>query len=91
VTDRGRGMSAEVLARIGEPFFTTKPPGRGMGLGLYLARAVFESVGGTLAIDSVPGRGTCITVTMPVDAGRARRPSAAPAPRPTTDLPASGI
>ncbi len=74
VTDRGPGMSAELLARIGEPFFTTKQPGRGMGLGLYLARAVFESVGGVLLIDSTPGQGTRVTVTVPVDVeARARR------------------
>jgi len=40
------------MARIGEPFFTTKAPGRGMGLGLFLARAVVEGVGGSLQIDS---------------------------------------
>ena len=73
VIDRGRGMSAEVLARIGEPFYTTKSPGRGMGLGMFLARAVFESIGGALAIDSREGIGTRITATMPVDAAvRAR-------------------
>jgi signal transduction histidine kinase len=69
-----RPRSAEVLARIGEPFFTTKPPGRGMGLGLFLARAVFESVGGAMAIDSRQGQGTRVTVTVPVDVeARARR------------------
>lgn len=74
VADRGRGMSAEVLARIGEPFFTTKQPGRGMGLGLFLARAVFESVGGAMVIDSREGQGTRVTVTVPVDVeARARR------------------
>jgi two-component system sensor histidine kinase RegB len=84
VVDRGRGMSAEVLARIGEPFFTTKSPGRGMGLGLFLARAVFESLGGAMAIDSREGIGTRITVTMPTDAAaRGRtRPRTAPATSP---------
>ena len=56
VADRGAGMPPEVLARIGEPFFTTKPPGRGMGLGLFLARAVVERLGGTLQLDSERGR-----------------------------------
>ena len=49
IRDRGAGMPSEVMARIGEPFFTTKAPGRGMGLGLFLARAVIEGVGGSLA------------------------------------------
>ena len=65
VIDRGAGMSAEVLARAGEPFFTTKEPGRGMGLGLFLSRAVVESVGGSLRIDSQPGQGTYVTITLP--------------------------
>lgn len=67
IRDRGAGMPGEILARIGEPFFTTKPPGRGMGLGLFLARAVIEAVGGTLEIDSVAGAGTCVLVTLPTD------------------------
>ncbi len=74
VVDRGRGMSEELLARIGEPFFTTKQPGRGMGLGLFLARAVVESLGGAMAFDSREGQGTRVTITVPVDVeARARR------------------
>jgi two-component system, sensor histidine kinase RegB len=65
VRDRGRGMSRDVLARVGEPFYTTKEPGRGMGLGLFLTRAVAESVGGSLAIESAPGQGTEVTLTLP--------------------------
>lgn len=72
ITDRGAGMEPEVLARIGEPFYTTKAPGRGMGLGMFLARAVVEGVGGALQIDSVRGRGTTVSVTLP------RSPVAAP-------------
>jgi two-component system sensor histidine kinase RegB len=67
IRDRGAGMPSEILARIGEPFFTTKPPGRGMGLGLFLARAVIEAVGGTLQIDSTTGTGTEVRVTLPTD------------------------
>lgn len=67
IRDRGAGMPEEVLARIGEPFFTTKAPGRGMGLGLFLARAVIEGVGGTLAIDSTAGTGTEVRVLVPID------------------------
>jgi two-component system sensor histidine kinase RegB len=67
IRDRGAGMPGEILARIGEPFFTTKPPGRGMGLGLFLARAVIEAVGGTLRIDSATGTGTEVLVVLPTD------------------------
>jgi two-component system sensor histidine kinase RegB len=67
IRDRGAGMPSEILARIGEPFFTTKPPGRGMGLGLFLARAVVEAVGGTLQIESKAGEGTCVLVALPTD------------------------
>jgi two-component system sensor histidine kinase RegB len=66
VLDRGRGMTEDVLMRVGEPFFTTKEPGRGMGLGLFLTRAVVESLGGSLDIDSSPGQGTCVVMRLPV-------------------------
>ncbi len=66
VRDRGSGIPEEVRARIGEPFFTTKPPGRGMGLGLFLARAVIEGVGGTMRIESEAG-GTEVRARLPAD------------------------
>jgi two-component system sensor histidine kinase RegB len=68
VTDQGLGMSPEILARVGEPFFTTKPPGLGMGLGLFLTRTVFEGLGGQLQVHSVANRGTTITLTLPSEA-----------------------
>jgi two-component system sensor histidine kinase RegB len=80
VIDRGPGMAAAVLERVGEPFFTTKPPGRGMGLGLFLARAVVERLGGELAIDSRPEVGTRVRVTIPAEV--AVRPSAPDEPHP---------
>lgn len=67
VRDRGGGMPADVLQRVGEPFFTTKEPGRGMGLGIFLARAVAERVGGELLLDSEPDRGTTATVLVPLE------------------------
>jgi len=67
VRDRGAGMPSDVMARIGEPFFTTKAPGRGMGLGLFLARAVFEGVGGALDIQSEAGDGTEVRISLPCD------------------------
>ena len=75
IRDRGPGITADVMARIGEPFFTTKAPGRGMGLGLFLARAVIEGVGGSLQIDSNPDGGTEVRVRLPIDVG-VRSPAA---------------
>jgi two-component system sensor histidine kinase RegB len=65
VTDRGPGMSPEVLARVGEPFFTTKGPGDGMGLGLFLTRALAEQLGGEFHIASRPGEGTEAWLDLP--------------------------
>jgi two-component system, sensor histidine kinase RegB len=65
VEDSGAGMDAAVLARAGEPFFTTKPVGKGLGLGLFLARAVAERLGGELTLDSEPGRGTIARIDLP--------------------------
>lgn len=66
VSDRGSGMTEATLRHAGEPFFTTKPPGRGMGLGLFLCREVVESMGGTLHIHSDPGIGTAVTLLVPM-------------------------
>jgi two-component system sensor histidine kinase RegB len=55
VQDHGPGVSADVLRHAGEPFFTTKEPGRGLGLGLFLARLFAERFGGTLKLRSDDG------------------------------------
>jgi two-component system sensor histidine kinase RegB len=72
VSDAGVGMPPEVLARAGEPFFTTKPPGQGQGLGIFLARAVAEHLGGGLALASEPGAGTTATLEIPLRRAEAR-------------------
>jgi two-component system sensor histidine kinase RegB len=64
VEDDGVGMTAEVAAAVFEPFFTTKAEGEGMGLGLYLARAQLLQLGGTLDLESHPGRGTRVRIRV---------------------------
>ena len=66
IADTGVGMDAEVQARADSPFYTTRPPGEGTGLGLYIARWVIERHGGTLTIESEPGEGTTVTVRLPL-------------------------
>ncbi len=66
VRDSGPGVPDEILDRIGEPFFTTKEAGAGMGLGVFLARSVAEQLGGTLTFESDPGVGTTATMRIPV-------------------------
>jgi two-component system sensor histidine kinase RegB len=66
VEDRGSGIPELVLARVGEPFFTTKQPGHGLGLGVFLVRAFVESRGGELRIESTLGRGTLAHMRIPM-------------------------
>ena len=66
IEDRGCGMAPEVLARAGEPFFTTKEPGQGMGLGLFLTQNLLHRLGGSLTLDSSPARGTTAVVKLPL-------------------------
>jgi two-component system sensor histidine kinase RegB len=67
VVDKGKGVPREDLDRVGEPFFTTKPPGQGMGLGLFLARAFADRYGGQLVFASEEGRGTRVTLELPFE------------------------
>lgn len=67
VCDNGKGMTEEIQRRITEPFFTTKEPGRGMGLGIFLVRSFAERLGGGLSYESAPGRGTTATLTLPLE------------------------
>jgi PAS domain S-box-containing protein len=64
VTDDGTGMSPEVRDRLFEPFFTTRP-GRGIGLGLATVQGIVQRHGGTVSVETAPGRGTTVTVTLP--------------------------
>lgn len=66
VKDHGRGMSPETLRRLGEPFFTTKAPGKGMGLGIFLARTLAERLGGQLTYESSEDTGTKAVLEIPI-------------------------
>ena len=63
VSDTGHGMSPEILARLSEPFFTTKPSGT--GLGLSVSYTIIREHGGTVHVQSEPGRGTTFTILFP--------------------------
>ncbi len=65
VIDTGHGMTPEVLRHLFEPFYTTKPPGEGTGLGLPIVRSIAEDHGGRVEVRSVPGEGTTLTLLMP--------------------------
>ncbi len=64
IEDQGAGLSQEALQRAGEPFYTTKEPGRGLGLGLFLARVFAERLGGSLKLES--GSGTIAVLELPL-------------------------
>ena len=79
VTDTGIGMTAEQTQRVFEPFYTTKPTGHGTGLGLATVYGIVMQSGGTMSVDSEPGRGTTFSVCLPrVEAAATESP---PAPK----------
>lgn len=86
VEDDGPGMPESVRVRATEPFFTTKPRGQGMGLGLFLAQSVAEQMGGRLELISNIGQGTRVSLVLPLTATNSRMaPAALPAQAATAD------
>ncbi|MES2623986.1 MAG: ATP-binding protein [Pseudomonadota bacterium] len=66
VIDTGAGIQKDQLARIFDPFFTTKPQGEGTGLGLPVVRSIIEELGGSIACQSTPGKGTSFVLYLPL-------------------------
>jgi len=65
ISDTGGGIPQENLAKIFEPFFSTKPPGEGTGLGLFVTRGIIEKLDGTIEVESKVGVGTSFCIRMP--------------------------
>lgn len=65
IEDTGRGVPPDLLPRVFEPFFSTKPPGKGAGLGLYIAEGIVSAHGGRIDIHSVEGKWTVVRVYFP--------------------------
>ena len=72
VADTGMGIAPENVAKIYDPFYTTKGVGRGTGLGLAVSYGIVQEHSGQISVDSTPGRGTTFRITLPTANGRAR-------------------
>lgn len=69
ITDNGCGIPPEIIGRVFDPFFTTRPPGQGTGLGLSTCYDTVKKHGGTIEATSVPGKRTTFTIRLPAAAG----------------------
>jgi len=66
ISDTGKGIEEDDLDKIFDPFYTTKKVGEGTGLGLWVSYGIIKNFGGTIRVDSVAGRGTSITISLPI-------------------------
>ncbi|SEQ82298.1 amino acid-binding domain sensor histidine kinase [Amphritea atlantica] len=69
IIDQGCGITADNLSRLSDPFFTTKREQGGTGLGLSVSSSIVQEHGGTMAYESMPGKGTCVTLSLPAIQG----------------------
>jgi CheY-like chemotaxis protein len=94
VLDRGEGMADDIARQAVEPFFTTRAPGHGLGLGLTIARMVAESHGGYLEVESRLGLGTTVSMLLPIATGDLQTtlppPLTSPPQPPRPERPAAG-
>jgi signal transduction histidine kinase len=65
ISDNGVGMAREVLERIYDPFFTTKPVGEGTGLGMAIVYGIVQEHGASISVESAPGLGTSFQLRIP--------------------------
>jgi signal transduction histidine kinase len=65
IHDNGRGMSAEVIAHAFDESYTTKPAGKGRGIGLFVCKTLIEAAGGHIALSSAQDEGTTVTLHLP--------------------------
>jgi PAS domain S-box-containing protein len=82
IQDSGVGIPPSDLARVFDPFYTTKPVGVGTGLGLSICHAIVDALGGSIELESEPGKGTIARITLPAASPAARTRTVAPAPTP---------
>ena len=75
LVDRGSGIAPDDLPRVCEPFFTTKPPDQGTGIGLGISKGIVEQFGGSLRIASRQGKGTVVSVCLPALANSPSQPA----------------
>ena len=67
--DNGKGIPAEELSQIFDPFYTTKEPGKGTGLGLSVCYRIIEEAAGQIRAESIEGEGTTVIVLLPLEPG----------------------
>jgi two-component system sensor histidine kinase RegB len=75
IQDRGSGMTPEIASRVGQPFFTTKSPGKGMGLGVFLAENLVRRLGGKMKFESSLESGTLVLIELPTQPQGPNAPS----------------